>query len=513
MFLIRRCFSTISVQFQRSKMEWAHQGGRVVHFQHVPSTDTVQIYLQYSNPALKVDRTFNFSRKVSEGIDAFLNRVQTNLEKVVAKKSKKKKTADTVPTEEAPPLRISLNSPSGNPVEDVSTMGDLLERLDAVSRGQQTYSLAILDDSYEIQVNRPWVSNLQMPTSILAGYYVYPNRIELLFCHRDDLQFTWWRDSGSAWSKVGEGFSYLVSNDDVSHKLKLRCSPKGDSDGSGLYFERVANCVVQAGPGMCPFEERHLYTPHKLTGNKFRVISYNILADLYADSNYSNEVLFSYCQKYALNMDYRKQLFIKEILGYRGDIICMQEVDAKIFDLDLEPILKENGFSGHFAEKREVGEGEAIFYDSARFELLQKYQFDVGENLKGLEIFKEINEKLQRNERLFNRIVDRPTTLMVLALRSRDNPGQVLVVANTHLYFHPDADHIRLLQAGLCVLYIENVILEEVRKHHVEPSDKISIIFAGDFNSDPKSGIFELMTQGSIGTDYKDWSSSKYLSH
>lgn len=44
-------------------------------------------------------------------------------------------------------------------------------------------------------------------------------------------------------------------------------------------------------------------------------MSYNILADTYADSDYSRGVLFPYCPPYALHIDYRKQLIIKEIIG------------------------------------------------------------------------------------------------------------------------------------------------------------------------------------------------------
>jgi len=48
---------------------------------------------------------------------------------------------------------------------------------------------------------------------------------------------------------------------------------------------------------------------------RFRVVSYNILADLYADSEVSRTQLFPYCPPYALSIDYRKQLFLKELLG------------------------------------------------------------------------------------------------------------------------------------------------------------------------------------------------------
>lgn len=46
-------------------------------------------------------------------------------------------------------------------------------------------------------------------------------------------------------------------------------------------------------------------------------MSYNILADTYTDSDYSKDVLFPYCPAYALDMDYRKQLILKEIIGIR----------------------------------------------------------------------------------------------------------------------------------------------------------------------------------------------------
>lgn len=47
----------------------------------------------------------------------------------------------------------------------------------------------------------------------------------------------------------------------------------------------------------------------------FRCVSYNILADLYCDSDYTRTVLHPYCPAYALHIDYRKQLIVKELLG------------------------------------------------------------------------------------------------------------------------------------------------------------------------------------------------------
>lgn len=57
---------------------------------------------------------------------------------------------------------------------------------------------------------------------------------------------------------------------------------------------------------------------------------------------------------------------------------------------------------------------------------------------------------IEKNE--FNLIV-----FQVMTLRSKENPSEVLIVGNTHLYFRPDACHIRLLQGYYAITYIHEV--------------------------------------------------------
>ena len=47
----------------------------------------------------------------------------------------------------------------------------------------------------------------------------------------------------------------------------------------------------------------------------FRVVSYNLLAEVYSDTDFAKEHLFHYCPYEVLEMDYRKHLFLKEIVG------------------------------------------------------------------------------------------------------------------------------------------------------------------------------------------------------
>ena len=56
--------------------------------------------------------------------------------------------------------------------------------------------------------------------------------------------------------KRGEGFFFVPSTEDINRLIKLVCIPRrGQSQGYPL--EVVSRKVVAAGPGFCPFEDRH----------------------------------------------------------------------------------------------------------------------------------------------------------------------------------------------------------------------------------------------------------------
>lgn len=220
---------------------------------------------------------------------------------------------------------------------------------------------------------------------------------------------------GANWIKCGDGFFYNTENDDIDYFLKFVLTPGNAKGRFGPSVEIVAKNGVQAGPGICPFETRHCFTNNRLSGNSFRVVSYNLLADLYADSDFSRTNLFPYCPPYALKMDYRKQLFIKEIIGYNSDIICLQEVDTKIFDLDLKTVLESPALSytGLMEQKGSSGEGVATFFRNDRFDLISTQGLNIGENAAKLPEFTALWQKISENKKLIERLCDRATTLQV----------------------------------------------------------------------------------------------------
>lgn len=55
------------------------------------------------------------------------------------------------------------------------------------------------------------------------------------------------------------------------------------------------------------------------------------------------------------------------ILGYNADVICLQEVDCRVFERDLKRILKPKNMDGVMAKKGgQVNEGVACFYNQSR---------------------------------------------------------------------------------------------------------------------------------------------------
>ncbi|KAF7278313.1 hypothetical protein GWI33_008531 [Rhynchophorus ferrugineus] len=426
-----------------------------------------------TNPAVK--RVFNFSRKLSEDINALLNRVSINVEKALSKKAKKKKSEGEL--SKGVIIKLSQNNME---VSRDSICGD-------VFLSGTELILFINDCQYSVIVNSPWVSCLELPNSILANFPVYPTKFESYYTDKDVSEFIWYKSA------------------DKTHWEQVVCIPK-NQNANGPTVECETSCTVEASPGECPFERRHNFCKERAQGTEFRVMSYNLLADLYCDSNYSRTVLFPYCPPYALNINYRKQLLLKEIIGYNSDLICLQEVDRRVYKNDLQPILSHYNYNSTFYLKGgEVAEGLAFFYNKSRFILLDSDQLVFSQKIDTEPVFAEIWNKINTNSKLAERIKARTTTLQLNVVGSLDN-DEILLIANTHLYFHPDADHIRLLHGCMAIKYLEQYS-NQLKERYC--GKRVSLIFCGDFNSVPDCGIYKLYTTGSIPGDYIDYSSNK----
>lgn len=483
------------------------------YFHLLNNTDTFQVTFHYENQDLKIKRQFNFNRKVSETVDTFLGRVVSNLDKIVQRKQNKKKTGNVQETNSETLIDVSILS-NGNQVPGKSICKDVFFS----NRSSHPLVLRMIDLDYPVVINAPWVTKLSLPSKVMVGFPVYPDKFESIFVDKHESEFIWMTDKSETlvspngkkktvltWEVVGNKLVYVPTIKDIGKKLKIKCIPKCNKI-VGPEVEIESECVIENGPGVCPFEKRHTFTSKILPSGRFRVVSYNLLADFYAETEVALNELFKYCPRHALKIDYRKQLFIKEILGYNADIMCLQEVDSRIYERDLSIVLHDKGCEGIFTKKPTAGEGVACFYNTKRFKLIDSHNILLSEVLKNEPYCSHIWNKIRDHETLISRVGELGTSAQAVVLECLDKRGEIVIVGNTHLYFHPDADHIRLLQAGLILAFLQHLYDNLSKKYK---SSHISLIFCGDFNSVPECGIYKLMTTKFVPEDFIDWKSKE----
>lgn len=144
------------------------------------------------------------------------------------------------------------------------------------------------------------------------------------------------RSGGETWFEVGHAKTYTPTADDIGNVLKFECVVvDAETKAPVGHVNTILTSRVIPAPSPTPRRlisvsgvdvMGHLdldgRTPS--VGN-FTVLSYNILSDIYA----TNEV-YNYCPTWALSWPYRRQNLLREIVGYRADIVCLQEVYKKI---------------------------------------------------------------------------------------------------------------------------------------------------------------------------------------
>ncbi|CAL8337493.1 unnamed protein product [Lota lota] len=410
-----------------------------------------------------------------------------------AKKSKKSKA----PQAAAEPVVVKLLYNGDAVSEDA-------ENCEAWQDGT---TLHIGEMIYEVQRNGPSFTRAQLPGCLLAGFPVCP-RLEVEFGRLEDCELTWYKHEATAspagdaptkeaeWVPAGNGRVYVPSNLDIGSRLKVVATPR-DGARSGPPKELVSVATVEAGPGWCTCDNRHAYTGRVAGPGGLRVLSYNILADVYAQTEMSRTVLYPYCPPYALQLDYRFNLLLKELAGYRADLLCLQEVDTGVFSDSLAPALDAYGLDGIFRVKERQHEGLATFYRRSRLRLLSRHDIMLSEALTSDPLHSDMLERVFANPVFKDKILHLSTTLQVSVFEDLNDPSNKLCVGNTHLYWHPKGGNVRLVQMGVAMQHLSHVIKQE--------APGAAFIFCGDFNSTPDSGVCQLIQGGMVPDSHPDW--------
>lgn len=137
---------------------------------------------------------------------------------------------------------------------------------------------------------------------------------------------------------------------------------------------------------------------------------------------------------------------------------------------------------------------------------------------------KDINTLLSNHDELRNVTMKLGQILQVATLRlkgskqqtegnpnntNENNRPEQVVIANTHLFYHPMADHIRAMQAYAVCKKVDEIRRRRTSRSTATETCPVPFILCGDLNSDPLSGAAQLLLDRSVLPCHRDcW---KYL--
>ena len=359
----------------------------------------------------------------------------------------------------------------------------------------EAMALVIGDRHYTVVQNPPSIVSLSLPELVMVGITVTPS-LHLEFCEPHMCDFRWFLNNpdapaGSEPDMVSTDPTFTPCEEHKGRLLAVEVIPKRDGV-AGVPLRIAPLTEVSGAPTKLLFKQRvaHTPTPHKIGSKDMRVCTYNVLADQYLKMG----DMHFYCPQHARDFSYRSQLLLAEMLGYNVDIFCLQEVDKGHFARFFEPQLKSRGFSGLLTLKMKVNEGCAIFWRDDRLKLVKQHDYLLRDEIVKMKLW----DKLCNLPEFESAMRTRTTIMQALEMEFEGRP---LLVANTHLYYHAEARHIRLLQSTTITHVLEELQAECSQR----AGQTVPVLFCGDLNSHTTTGVFDYFRTGELSAEHPDW--------
>lgn len=223
-----------------------------------------------------------------------------------------------------------------------------------------------------------------------------------------------------------------------------------------------------------------LYSAKTRRPGTFRVLSYNVLAEIYA-----NTQAYPHCPSWALSWTYRKRNLIREMALFDADVLCLQEIQADHFEDHFQPYFARLGYESCFKVKTREAMGRkgkidgcATFFRKEKFALREQHIVE----------YNAIAQARTKEARTLNRCL-KGNVGLILILECLDGSGP-LVVANTHLYWDPELTDVKIFQIDAFMHELE------VLFHNRRLPAGVPLIMAGDLNSEPVSSVYEFLSTG-----------------
>lgn len=310
------------------------------------------------------------------------------------------------------------------------------------------------------------------------------------------------------WVEISRDHMYIPTDADVGRKLKLEAAAYSIETGE-LLMRRVikTDLVLSRAPDPA---KRNLVTA-KISGprggERFRIVTYNILAEIYA-----TQQQYPYCDFWALSWDYRFQNILREIIDVCPDVICMQEVQADHYESHLYNALSEAGFEGVYKQKTRASmglagkvDGCALFWRRSKFHLVESYSIEFNElaSRQATQVL-GMNPRTEEGIAYLNRLLkDNVAQLVVLEVaqptmstRPNREPINQVCIANTHLYSNKDFPDVKLWQTWQ--------LLQELETFVMSRGQNLPLMICGDFNSTPDTAVYDLLSRQAVHPGHPD---------
>jgi CCR4-NOT transcription complex subunit 6 len=308
-------------------------------------------------------------------------------------------------------------------------------------------------------------------------------------------------ESAEQWETVSTDATYIPFPEDTGCILQLTVTAMSQATDAILHGP-VTICTepVLAAPRMStkrqfvsvPLQQgQQPVSPGTI---KFRVLSYNVLAELYATKQ-----AYPYCDAWSLSWPFRRAMIMQEIEEMQGDIVCLQEVQMDHFELHLSPFMHELGFDGLFKCKSRESMGQygkvdgcATFWKLAKFSMTENYTIEFNDLAR--QSIAEMRLEGQEERKYMNRLLkDNVAQVVVLEVIPKHGvrpPRQLshLCIVNTHLYSNVTRPDVKLWQSMMLTNELQQFAIQR----------DLALIICGDFNSEPESAVHELLTEGSL---------------
>mmetsp|Transcript_21320 Transcript_21320/g.47114 ORF Transcript_21320/g.47114 Transcript_21320/m.47114 type:complete len:619 (+) Transcript_21320:81-1937(+) len=473
-----------------------------VHLHKGASTVGVQVIWR--------DITLNLLREREELVERFLQRLGLSCGKhAVAAgdrkraKKEKKKVAPGESAVTAQPQGMGIN------VCLLKADGERLPVDMPVAMAlQQASHMEIEGDRLPVSINPPSVKKLEVFGRPLAGCPLLAS-LRCEFCDPEKFRLSWLRQvaagGNNAGESVGEGRIFVVPEDAVGQTFMLRAESSTAEASSARACTRTT--AVERVPHGWP--ERRVADFGERQGAGIRVVCYNILAPPYAASQTAKRDMYPYCPEHALDFAYRQPLLGRELRRLSGDLVFLQEVQYITFRKFLVPLFGEEYHLRVTLKASQVSEGCAMMIRKSAFKVLEERDHIFRHVFRGSAACRPLlREVAAKWPGFVEGILPHMTTIFQLSAVEHVATGRKVVLANTHLFYHPMARHVRLLQM-ICLLQL----VQDMRERHcgkssdgkADPEQLPAVILCGDLNCTPDRGAVELLLKGEVPSDHSDW--------